>query len=324
MKVKMGVIRVFNESDFAGVQFNFDAANSVVVQDIKSVESVKTAINYIVSKVKLCNGVPRFNFHDVVYASDTDNTFKYAKCVIKLSKMAGSDDLRRHSFCVSAENFVSKLVTEIQDWVTNTKRYSMARSNLEELNAAVAGCVAKTDCNFAIRFVPSDLPVKSVSDKEVVFGVDMQHAINVAKLDLFSADENVKSLYEGAVEDSLAGFTPVRYIKSKSILLRDLGALNGFGVKRLIRNNVKYKVQYVTNGLGYIEKDHIFALIECCTCDVDDVDSHMEKLAAKTGNDVCVMESSKDGKKRLLSYVLRPFDESTLISQDISIENILA
>lgn len=136
----------------------------------------------------------------------------------------------------------------------------LAEENILELNKVLDSINEFSDVS--MYFAISGKTVEDIANKYVVFGLEIDQALNIPELYLF--DNLNAPIYKSAVSKQIRICqTPAQMIKYENEILKDLGVYTKSRVEILLRYTYSRKYQHLGKvGVGYILEDSFISLIE--------------------------------------------------------------
>lgn len=174
------------------------------------------------------------------------------------------------------DNVVENIGSAFIDSLTSALLNTVAKENVEELNAILDGLCDKAGAGYKVHFTinPSATSfVASIRDDEVVFVATQETALRLSADALVRTDdtEYTKILYNQAetkfIDDLKTCQTPVQFIKQHNVLTETLTDVRTKKTaSKIIRETYHKSAESLVKGkkagIGYVDTDNYFALVE--------------------------------------------------------------
>ena len=169
-----------------------------------------------------------------------------------------------HKVVVAADDVLDGIYGTFNSAVMHIIKINLAEENLAMLNARLDSVLE--DCDTKFRFVLDDNYISDIDDKCVVFGADLESALNISSLYLVhntdEDDEFFTSLAEkeaNTIHDAVKGSTTPQIIKSGLDIIKTVtGVSSRYRADRLLRqtyhNRAKFFNDKPKSAVGYVRK----------------------------------------------------------------------
>ena len=321
MKKQMINSNVLNKFDYLYEKFSSVEFNTV--------EELEKLMSLIELEVLSCEYSPEFILnHTFLNSKDSDNDFEVCKFVIRPNiKYALKSNEMKTSFVLAKNDlFVKELITNLISWVSDYNYYLYLEYNIEKLNKVIESIIATTDTHWSLQFNIGE-GILDISDTHIVLGISDTIACNINELGLFSEDDYWKNLYIEKFKNVLKECNrPYDILKSKSEFTNDLGIYNRKSINKLIRKCVKRRIECVRVGVGYLEDNYTFALIEkvaVSKSELKNIDVDNSNIIVIDNDKPTVIEKKEKLTKIVISYKLMPFEKRTNTYLDIPLVEYL-
>ena len=274
------------------------------------IEEVQNTIEEVMFATKIYTDAPLYVLSKALY--DDNGVFTSARFILRPSAKAELfvSDVKKTFVITACENFYDKLIQEVAVWFDTYNEYEKLNENVEELNKEVADICEEREIEMQVKFTLGD-GIVDITPNSVVLGISDDVIRGIGELSLFnSIIEAKKENYRNAIAEAIELCSqPYDIVKVKNVFTRDLGIYTRRNIHKLIRDVVNRNLEHVRIGVGYYDKDGVFAVVE--------------KVAIKEGTEVAenviVVEntnmSTAEAKKGLthiaVSYKVLPFNKET-------------
>lgn len=219
----------------------------------------------------------------------------------------------KHKFVLNGdENFFNKYIDEVSEWFDRYNYYKRLEVNIDELNAVMAEIIEENEIPFSVQFTLGQGLVDA-SDDYALVGLSAEVIEQLASLPLFDQTLETRSeLYrEKIVETLQACFKPYEIVKIKSLFTTGLNIYSRKSLSKLMRKFVNRKSAYVRVGVGYVDENNQFAVVEKTAVTE-------EELSELDQEDIVVLDNvdpssreKKEGKTKIVvTFKVTPFTKS--------------
>lgn len=296
-------------------QFEFPASGDIAeVNDI--LEKAIFALN-------LHGAAPKFVLKRALYDTGDQHTLQTANFVVSPAagyKLAVAE-LKKNFMIVAGEDFFNKFVKEMAVFFDEYQYHKQLQDNVDDLNAIVADLIAENEIPYSLKFSLGD-GILDATDDSAVLGLSAEVIEDLGDLPLF--DEEIESRSEGyksrILETLKSVSKPFEIVKVKTPIVKDLDIYNRRLLHKLIRKFVSRKSEFQRVGVGYVEGDDWFAVVEKDAVTVAELDSLDVSNAVVVENEGLTKKEKEEGKtKVVVTFKISPFNKETGAPVDISI-----
>lgn len=317
--MKRSIKMSFSKELFVESMKNFKVTPDMDVQQAS--DKIANAVQCI----KNTQGIPKVVIQYSLRLSQDGARIEAIEFLVKLSKMERSMDIKKRKFNVMlTDHTIESMVEEFSNWFASVTEYIELVQECKALNDEVDAIAAENDVEFYVHFEPSKNKVVEISDKGITVGVSDEVARKIPKLSLFEAPwDEVKANYREVIANTLKMCQrPFDILRVKTGFTKDMDTVSRVGICKVLRKTYTKQAKNTRNGIGYIDSDGIFAIVERFFVS----NAEAEELKAERGEPVHVEEqkskSSKlaDKEKVVTYYTLSPFNKETLEPEELVIQ----
>lgn len=290
----------------------------------ETVEETNRILDLLLLEIESNEYSPQFILTRALYSNmDKPEIFESGKFVIRPSiKFLLNEVDMKHTFVlVNSVDFINRFIYSVLDWIVDYNYNIYLEDNLSRLNSYIQEIQDSTDCNWNLKFGIGD-GILDISDNHIIIGLSDFSVSNLEKLGLFSSDEYWRQLYIDKFKTLLKECNrPYDIVKIKSDITNDLGIYNRKSVNKLLRKFVKRKSDCVRVGIGYMENEDSFAVVEkkaISSKDLENID--LDEVIVEDNKNATVSELKSGLDKIVISYKLMPFEKKTNAYLDIPLK----
>ena len=301
---------------------------NISLKDIKSEAEIKEILKHIQLDLEVIQYIPEFILTTtLLYNSEEDkNMFSKGEFIIRpsVNYILTIKKLNKSFTIINDEDFIKVFVNEVAEWLKAYCCYIVLEKNILELNLEINKILREIEYPYNISFTLGD-GIMDIDDSSIILGLSTETIFNIFKLGLFSDDNYWKQKYiEKLIIVLKECNRPYDIVKVKSDITSELGIYHRRSIHKLLRKIVKRNIEYVRVGVGYVETEDTFALIEKIPIIKEEVRKFKGKDCIIIDNDEPTkLEIKKNQTKIVIKYKLMPFEKKTNVLIDIPIKEFL-
>ena len=289
-----------------------------------SVDEANDTLGQVIFALKMHEAAPQFVITRALYPEN--GPVEDARFVVRpAAKYAlGVRDMKKVFAIKADERFYDKFIKEMAIWFDEYEYFSKLDANITELNETIDNIVEAHQLGFNLSFTLGE-GLLDISDTSVTVGLSDEVIRNMVRLPLFDEfSEGRRSLYsEKVVEAIKACNKPYDIVHVKTTFTKDLDIYSRKSAVKLIRKIVSRNLNFVRVGVGYVDTENYFAVIE--KIPVTDAEAAALTNTYIIDNVNITSAEAKAGKTKIaISYRVSPFAPATGESIDIPLEEVIA
>lgn len=305
-----------------------DKYENISLSDIKEESEIKEILKHIQLDLEVIPYIPEFILTTtLLYNSEESNDmFARGEFIIRpsVNYTLSIKKLNKSFTIINDEDFIKVFVNEVADWLKSYSCYIILEKNIIELNNEIHRILKEIEYPYGISFTLGD-GIMDIDDNNIVLGLDLETILNIHKLGLFSEDDYWKEKY---IEKLLLVLKecnrPYDIVKVKSDITNELCIYQRKSIHKLLRKIVKRNIDFVRVGVGYVETEDLFAIIEKIPMTKEESKKYKGKDCIIIDNDEPIkVEAKKNQTKIVIKYKLMPFEKKTNVLIDIPIKEFL-
>lgn len=278
-----------------------------------NVDEVNDVLEKVLFSLNRFTDIPKYVFNRALYPQEDGVTLSSARFVVRpaASNKLEVNELKRTIVINAGENFFDKLIEELSAYFDLYAYYAKLQANVDELNEVVANVIAEREMDLDIKFTVGRGLVDA-TDKTAVVGLGANVIEDLASLPLF--DGIMESRVEGytnKIADTLSQVTRAyEIVKIKSTFTKDLAIYSRKNLSKIIRGFVKRSSEHVRVGVGYIETETLFAVVEkVAVTEAELAELDITNAIVSDNVDISKREQ-EDGKTKIVTrYLISPFEK---------------
>lgn len=292
--------------------------------DSKNLDKVNNILDRIILDFNMSKDCPNIILTRALYEDEKSKEFKKGKFVIRptIAYNLKIIDIKNSFVIINDKDFFKVFIDYIVNWVESYTFYFKLSKNLEKLNSLISDILL--DCNFpySISFTIGN-GICDISDDNICLGLNEDIVLNIEDLPFFSEDESWKQIYINKFINVLKECNrPYDIVKIKSDITKDLNIYNRKSINKLLRKFVSRNINYVRVGVGYVESEDTFALIERKAISLEEIkDYDLNSVIISDNLNPTLLEKKKNLVKIVTKYKLMPFEKKTNILIDMNIKD---
>ena len=301
---------------------------NISLSSVKDEKEIKEILKHIQLDFEVIPYIPEFIMTTtLLYNSEEDNTmFARGEFIIRPSAnyTLTIKKLNKSFTIINDEDLIKVFVNEVAEWLKSYSCYIVLEKNIIELNFEINKLLKEIEYPYDISFTLGE-GIMDIDDNSIVLGLSLETIFNIHKLGLFSEDDYWKQKY---VEKLLLVLKecnrPYDIVKVKSDITNELGIYQRKSIHKLLRKIVKRNIDFVRVGIGYVETDDLFAIIEKIPITKEEVRKYKGNDCLIIDNDEPIkIELKKNQTKIVIKYKLMPFEKKTNVLIDTPIKEFL-
>lgn len=288
-------------------------------------------VNDILEKVKFAlnihGGRPDFVLTRALYAGE-DGKLVNARFVVRpSSKDALAIAECKKTFMINAgEDFFNKFIDEMAAWFDNYQYHKQLQANIDELNAVVKEVSAENEIPFVVTFALGD-GLLDASEEYAVVGLSEEVIADLGNLPLFDEMLEARKVgYRAKIAETLKLCAkPYSIVKVKTLVTKDLDIYSRRALNKLMREFVSRKADFVRVGVGYVDTETYFAVVEKEAV----AEAALEALdltnALVIDNVAMTTQDKKVGANKIVvTFKVAPFNKETAEPVEVKLEDVVA
>lgn len=286
-------------------EFTFPASGNV--------DEVNDVLEKVLFSLKRYTDIPKYVFNRALYPKEDGVTLSSARFVVRpaASNKLEVAELKRTIVINAGENFFDKLIEELSAYFDLYNYYAKLQANVDELNAVVSNVIVENGLDLDIKFTVGRGLVDA-TDKTAVVGLSSDVIEDLSNLPLFDGimESHVEG-YTAKIADTLSQVTRAyEIVKIKSTFTKDLAIYSRKNLSKIIRNFVKRSSEHVRVGIGYIETETVFAVVEkVAVTEAELAELDITNAIVMDNVDISKREQ-EDGKTKIVTrYLISPFEK---------------
>lgn len=289
-------------------------------------EDVNDMLEKVIFDLNIYDDAPTPILTRALYVDEETGNLTYAKFTVRPSSrdVLKVDDCK-HSFrIVAGKDFYNTFIMEMAKWFDSYAYLSLVDANLDELNTKVANIIKANDLDIKIEFTLGD-GIVDASDSYLKAGLDIDVIQNLNMLPLFDGlTEGREEAYINQFVDVLKELNrPYELLKTKCQITKDLGLYTRRTIFKMLREFTNRKLEYVRNGVGYVDIDGVFAIVSKEAIKECDIPKESENVIVKPIVDATSKEKKSGLTHVVIKYKVSPFDKEDGTPVDLPLAEIV-
>lgn len=278
-----------------------------------NIDEVNDAIEKVLFALNIYEDIPKYVFNRSLYPEADGETLKSARFVVRpaASHKLELNELKRTIVINAGEDFFDKLIEELSHFFDVYGYFAKLQENLNGLNTVIAEVIAEEELNFDIRFTAGQGLIDA-TDSTAVVGLSEGVIQNIGSLPLFDGlmETRVEG-YKQKIVDTLKEINKAyEILKVKTSFTKDLGIYSRKNTSKLIRSFVNRNAEHVRVGVGYIETESVFAVVEKVAVTEAELAEINVEGALVTDNTDTTKKENEAGKTKIVTrFLITPFDK---------------
>lgn len=276
-------------------------------------DEVNDIIEKVLFALNIYEDIPKYVFNRSLYPESDGETLKSARFVVRpsASHKLEINELKRTIVINAGEDFFDKLIEELAHFFDVYGYYAKLQENLNGLNGVLAEVIAEEGFNFDIRFTAGKGLI-TATDSTAVVGLADEVIQNIGSLPLFDGlmETRVEG-YKQKIVDTLKEINKAyEILKVKTSFTKDLGIYSRKNTSKLIRSFVNRNAEHVRVGVGYIETEAAFAVVEkVAVTEEEAAEIGVEGTLVADNTDITKKEREAGKTKIVTRFLITPFDK---------------
>ena len=300
-----------------------DKYNALYTSDFANLNSLLDAIILEVNSIEY---MPKVIISRAVYERDNARVIDRVKFVIRPT-VRYNLNIHNMKVCFTifeSKSFFTQFIDNIRTWREEYELYSLLEYNLGLLNTKITEILHKIKFPYSITFALGE-GITDISDNSIELGLSMEKIMDIPNLGFFIEDEYWNSCYVDKFINVLKECNrPYDIVKVKSDITKELGIYNRRSISNLIRKFICRSANHVRVGLGYIDVDGCFAIIEKIAVNENKVDNYnLDEVIVLDNDNASIVEKRHYLNKIIIKYKLTPFDKQTNVMVDRNIREFM-
>lgn len=328
----MRMMKMIEYNNFNSINMEIDKIinkyENISLDNVKEENEIKDILRHIQLDFEVIPYIPEFILTTtLLYNSEKNNNmFARGEFIIRpsVNYTLSIKKLNKSFTIINDEDFIKVFVNEVADWLKSYSCYIILEKNIIELNSEINKLLKEIEYPYDISFTLGD-GIMDIDDNSIVLGLNLETILNIHKLGLFSEDDYWREKY---IEKLLLVLKecnrPYDIVKVKSDITNELCIYQRKSIHKLLRKIVKRNIDFVRVGIGYVETDDLFAIIEKIPITKEESKKYRGKDCIIIDNDEPIkIEVKKNQTKIVIKYKLMPFEKKTNVLIDVPIKEFL-
>lgn len=278
-----------------------------------NIDEVNDTIEKVLFALNVYEDIPKYVFNRSLYPEADGVTLKSARFVLRPSASYKLDinDLKRTIVINAGEDFFDKLIEELSHYFDIYGYYAKLQTNLNELNGVLAEVIAEEGLNYDIKFTAGQGLIDA-TDTTAVVGLADATIQNIGNLPLFDGlmETRVEGYKQGIVDTLKEINKAYEILKVKTSFTKDLGIYSRKNTSKLIRSFVNRNAEHVRVGVGYVETETAFAVVEKVAVTEAELAEINVEGAVVSDNEGITKKELEAGKTKIVTrFLITPFDK---------------
>lgn len=290
------------------------------------VNEVNDILEEIRYKLQIVGNAPDYVLTRAIYEDDNGKVISAKFTVRPASKYALEIADCKKSFTINAcEDFFDKFIEEMANWFDEYLVLVKYNANIGELNTVVVEVIEANEIPYDVKFTLGE-GIIDASDNHVVIGLSTEVVEDLASLPLFDKSLEVRvESYKAAIAELLKQCDrPYEIVKQKTLVTKNLGIYSRRAVNKLIRVFVNRNIDHVRTGVGYVETDEYFAVVEKTAVTENDLETIDTTNVLIIDNANASSVEKKAGETKIVvGFRIAPFNKETLEPVTVELANIV-
>lgn len=293
-----------------------------------NVDEVNDIIEKVLFALNVYEDAPKYVFNRSLYPDSDGKTLKLARFVVRpaSSHKLEINELKRHIVINAGPDFFDRLISEMAHYFDVYNYYYKLQTNLDALNKVVAEVIEQEGLDFDIKFT-AGTDLVSATDKTAVVGLSDAVIQNIKDLPLF--DTLMESRIEGykqKIADTLKSINRAyEIVKVKTAFTKDLGIYSRKGTVKLIRTFVNRSAENVRTGVGFIETDTTFAVVEKTAVTEEEAKAlNPEEVLIEDNINITKKEKEAGQTKIVTRFLISPFNKEDGEPVELKVTDLVA
>lgn len=317
---------MFKKVDFGSTDAQVKLASlqgKFVLTEGMSVAEANDMLEKVIFALNIHEEAPRYVLTRAMYPET--GVFEEARFVVRPASKATLEvsEMKKVFAIQAGPDFYDRFIKEMAVWFDEYDYYNKLDANVKELNAKVAEIVEKEEIPFTVKFsLGSD--IVDVSNDSIVIGLTVDTVLNLANIPLF--DDTLEGRSERYAEIVAEAFkacaTPWDIFKVRNTFTKDLNIVSRRSIVKLMRKVVNRNLKFVRVGVGYVDTDNYFAIVEKKAVTPDEAKAIEGATIVENAN-ISKVEAKAGQTEIAISFKVSPVAaDGTLV--DVTLEDVLA
>lgn len=292
-----------------------------------NIDEVNTIIDNVIDVVNGYSEAPKYVINRSLYPEEDGVTLKSARFVVRPSSSHKLEiNELKSTFVITADaNFFNRLIEELAHYFDVYAYFSKLQHNLDRLNEVFAEVLAEEESELDIKFTAGRGLVYA-TDTEAVVGLTDEVIQNLGSLPLFDTVMEMRvDGYKQRIRDLVKEIgRAYEIVKIKSDVTKDLDIYTRRKTIKLIRSFVNRNAQHVRVGVGYIETEKEFAVIEKTAVTPEEL-AELDTTGLVVEDNINITKrETEEGKTKIITrYLITPFDKEDGEPLDVELKELV-
>lgn len=298
-----------------------------VFPESESISEVNDILEKVRFSLQIHGEAPKYVLTRSMYDNGDGETLQSARFVVRpaVSHVLKHEDLKKTFTINAGADFFDKFIQEMAVWFDVYQYNAQLQVNTDALNEVVSAIIIENEIPFTVEFANGEGLIDA-TDTHAVIGISPAVIEGLSELPLF--DENMESRREGykaRILETLKEVTkPYEIVKVKSNVTRDLGIYSRRALNKLVRQFVSRNADFVRVGVGYVDKENYFAVVEKVAVTEEELANLDVTNAVVLDNaDASAKEKEAGKTKIVVTYRISPFLKENGIATDVALSEVI-
>lgn len=290
-----------------------------------TVEKFNRIVRLINLEFQSISGVPKFIISRSIYTKLNSDEIDTIRVIIRptIQYKLTIHENKELVILKNTSNIFNVLIDSIYSWIIRYYELLEYENILEMFNNEILKILQDIKSPYTVIFKNGKL-IESVSDNSIIIGLTLENIKKLKELDLFSKDTYWSEKYRDKLRKIFKSCNmPYDLIKSKNDFTDNLGIYTRKSIYKVIRKTVNRKIENVRVGIGFIETDTYFAIIEKKAVTSKEIEKYVkDNILILDNKQASIKEKNKCQNKIVVSFVLSPLDKKTGILLNLNLNEI--
>lgn len=292
-----------------------------------NIDEVNDIIEKVLFALNVYEDIPKYVLNRSLYSEEDQVTLSSARFVVRpsASHKLEINKLKRTFVINAGEDFFDRLIEELAHYFDIYGYHVKLQENLQELNTVVAEIIAEEGFNFDIKFTAGQGLIDA-TDSTAVVGLSDEVIQNIGSLPLFDGlmETRVEG-YKQKIVDTLKEINKAyEIVKVKTPFTKDLGIYSRKNTSKLIRSFVNRNAEHVRIGVGYIETETTFAVVEkVAVTEAELAELNVEGAIVENNENITKKEKEAGQTKIVTRFLITPFDKEDGTPAEVTLAELV-
>lgn len=220
------------------------------------------------------------------------------------------------------ETLFDKFIINVAKFFDTYSYYQALEENIVDFNKEIKAIIEENEVPFTVEFTLGDGILDATTDS-IIIGLSDKVVKGLGSLPLFDTDMPTRVAgYKTQVADLFKEVTsPLELVKVKSPVTAELGIFTRKGVHKLLRDKVTRRISNIRTGVGYVETEDFFTVIEKVALTDEDAQA-LEGAVILANDKPNKREVDKGLTKIAVLYKVAPFNKATISPVEVELASL--